>query len=61
MEFEDFKATCLKYESELNEEVGDSIEKLRVVLERITTIRSRSNNMQISMHAIRDRCRTFFM
>jgi len=46
---------------ELNDEVGDSIEKLRVVLERITTIRSISNGIQIDMHNIRERVRTFFM
>lgn len=61
MEWMDFKAVCNKYESDLNEEVGDSIEKLRVVLERITTVRSKSNQMQYTMHLIRDRCRTFFM
>lgn len=61
MEQDDFKTECNKQEVELNDEVGDSIEKLRVVLERITTIRSISNGIQIDMHNIRERVRTFFM
>lgn len=61
MEYMDFKSVCNKYEADLNDEVGDSIEKLRVVLERITAVRSKSNSMQHTMHVIRDRCRTFFM